>query len=334
LPPDEKLAEPAECPSSQPGPAKKPDPDAAAADIHREASGRPLEASSGVPVSSEREAAGDEGTTAEAGGEGPADSARPPAQDESAVRIIEAPEARPVSQMTPALTPSELTPVLPDEKGTVVIAEAAKIDWMDAETAGEGPGKGPAGPGEAAPAAPPAPPPVSWGERALSEPGLPAEPAPREPAGPVFPSLPSQFRGTMADIRMFVCNGTFLFFVGACVYFILAIYGLGVAAVSAFNWWTFEKAVEHAIGGLVALLLSFGSFVCMLVSRQKLEEPLYRNDLGALHRRILPAMIAGFLFGLVLGGIFFFLVNIKLEELPFVHPAPPAEVPEPAGGKA
>jgi hypothetical protein len=133
---------------------------------------------------------------------------------------------------------------------------------------------------------------------------------------------------------MFIRNGTFLFFAGAVVYFVLALYGLGVAALDAFNWWTAQRATDHFIGGLLALLLSGGSFICVLLSRQKLEEPLRRNDLGALHRRLAAGSAAGFLFGLVLGGLLLLLAYVKLEELPFIHPAPVLEPEETSGHRA
>jgi hypothetical protein len=224
--------------------------------------------------------------------------------------------------MAPALTPSEVRPVLPDEKGGVVIAEPVRIDWIEAETQ-------PGAPGLPQPAAARAragmEAGVSWGEE---EPARAAAMVPEEEAEerlPGFPPLPQQFRGTMADIRMFIRNGTFLFFAGAVVYFVVGLYGLGVAALDASNWWTAQRATDHLIGGLLALLLSGGSFICVLLSRQKLEGPLRRNDLGALHRRLATASAAGFLFGLVLGGLLLLLAYVKLEELPFVHPPPVLE---------
>ena len=245
--------------------------------------------------------------------------------------IIEAPEARPVSELHTAFTPSEVRPVLPDEKGGVVIAEAARIEWMETETSQGAPGApGPA----AAHARAGTDAGVSWGEEA---PARRAATVPEEEAGarlPLYPPLPPQFWGTMADIRMFIRNGTFLLFAGSVVYFVLALYGFGIAALDAFNWWTAQRATDALIGGLLALLLSGGSFICVLLSRQKLEEPLRRNDLGALHRRLVFGAAAGLVFGLVLGGLLFYLASVKVEDLPLVHPAPVLELEETSDHRA
>jgi hypothetical protein len=137
------------------------------------------------------------------------------------------------------------------------------------------------------------------------------------PGLPVFPPLPRQFWGTGKDIRMFVRNGTFMFFAGSLAYFLAAVYFLGVAFLNVFDEWAYQKAADFGAAGLLALLLSVGAFACMLLSRSKLEEPLRRNDVAAVRRRLPVAVGAGIVFGLVLGGLLLYLARIKVDELPF-----------------
>ena len=268
----------------------------------REASQRPLEATAGVPDHGERERpesgapAAVEGAALEPA---TADAGRPAAEPAPAgpVKIIEAPEAKPVSEMQPALTPSEMKPVLPDEKGVVMFEEAARIDW------GEQMKPGGAAPEEGAG--------VSW--------GMPEAAAPTEerPGAPVYPPLPRPFWGTGNDIRRFIRNGTFMFFAGSVVYFLAAVYCLGVAFLNAFDPWAFQKAADFGVAGFLALGLSAGAFACMLMSRSLLEEPLRRNDVAAVRRRLPVAAGAGLVFGLVLGGFLLYLAHVKVGELPF-----------------
>lgn len=303
---DEGPAEGAK-PTSEAGPAAASGP--AGAGPAREASSRPLEASAGVPEHGERER-WEESAPPPAGGA----SAPPPAPaEEPAVKIIEAPEAKPVSEMQPALTPSEVKPVLPDEKGVVIFEETAKIDWGEGRMPGEAaPMAGaPAGPPVPAPAAPAEGAGVGWG---LTEAGAPAE---ERPGAPAHPPLPRPFWGTGVDIRRFIRNGTFMFFAGSAVYFVLAAYCLGVAFLNAFDGWAYRKAADFAIAGLLALCLSAGAFACLLLSRSRLEEPLRRNDVAAVRRRLPVAVGAGLVFGLVLGGLLLYLAHVKVGELPF-----------------
>jgi hypothetical protein len=297
----EEPAEKTSKPSPQPEPAT-----AVKADVlvpAREASTRPLEASSGVPEHGEREP--------QAGN--PPQAAAPAA--EPTVRIIEAPEATPVSEMTPALTPSEVKPVLPDEKGGIIFDETSKIDWGEAKGGPADAKEGEAGKVEATPPPPAEAHDVSWG-------GLQASAPLEDRHGlPVYPPLPRQFFGTGKDIRMFIQNGTFMFFAGAIVYFLTAVYCLGVAFLNAFDPWAFQTAADFGVAGFLAFGLSVGAFACMLLSRSKLEEPLRRNDVDAVRRRLLLAVGAGLVFGLVLGGLLMYLARVKVGELPFPRPA-------------
>jgi hypothetical protein len=292
---------------SAPSPAGQP-----AGEPVREAPARPLEASAGVPEHGEREK-----TEQSAPSPAPA--------DEIAVKIIEAPEAKPVSEMKPAFTPSEIKPVLPDEKGVVVFDDTAKVEWGEEKKPGEAaaPKEGAsanAGAATLAPAAPDERAVVGWGEEA---------PAVERPGLPVHPPLPRQFWGAGRDIWMFIRNGTFMFFCGSLVYFIAAMYCLGVAYLNVFDEWAHTKAADFGVAGFLALGLSAGAFACMLLSRSSLEEPLRRNDVAAVRRRLPAASAAGIVFGLVLGGLLLHLARLKVDELPF--PAAAARVEKAAG---
>lgn len=321
----------------------------------REASRRPLEATAGVPDHGEREppvglwpgpnerAATDGGAeeeavgaggvgerpAAEGAGEAGPEGAAPPV---AGVKLIEAPVAKPVAEMAPALTPSEAKPVLPDEGGVVIIQESASVEWGEEEAGVPVPAGKPATPTEArgAPApeeAAPAPAARAGAAPVPAAPvppgAMPAAPAPSAPAEeeavglPRHPDLPRQFFGTGKDIRMFVRNGTFMFFLGSVVYFIAAAACLGLAFLDAFDRWARESAGAWAVAGFLALGLSAGALACMLLSRGRLEEPLRRNDLDALRRRLPVATGAGLIFGLVLGGVLLHLARVKVGELPF-----------------
>jgi hypothetical protein len=289
------------------GPPEAPEPEAGPV---REASTRPLEATAGVPEHGEREK-----PEAVAGGkaEEVAPDAKPATNAPAEVKIIEAPEAKPVTAMKPAILPSEVKPILPDEKGVVVFDDAARVEWGEEKAPGEAPKKG-APPAEAAPV-PPAPEEgaVGWGE---------APPVEERPGLPVYPPLPRQFLGAGRDIRRFIRNGTFMFFTGAVVYLLVALYCLGEAFLRVFDEWAYRQAGDFGVAGTLALFLSGGAFVCMLLSRSKLEEPLRRNDVAAVRRRLPVAVGAGIVFGLVLGGLLLHLARVKVDELPF--PRPPA----------
>jgi len=304
-------AKPGEAPKpGEPGPAapagSAPSPAGPAGEPVREASARPLEASAGVPDHGEREK--------------PEQSAPSPAlADEISVKIIEAPEAKPVSEMKPAFTPSEIKPVLPDEKGVVVFDDTAKIEWGEEKRPGEAAAPKEGAPAKEAAAAPVAAAPderavVGWGEEA---------PAEERPGLPVYPPLPRQFWGTARDIRMFIRNGTFMFFSGSLVYLIAAVYCLGVAFLNVFDAWAYTEAADFGAAGFLALGLSAGAFACMLLSRARLEEPLRRNDVSAVRRRLPVAVGAGIVFGLVLGGLLLHLARVKVDELPFPRAAGP-----------
>ena len=293
----------------------------------REASTRPLEASAGVPEHGDRQRP--EGAPAGEPSAGPeweeAGAAAPmvkPAEGATPapVKIIEAPEAMPVSEMKPALTPSEVKPVLPDEKGVVVLEREAGVEWGAEEkappkegAAGMAAGAGPVPPIGAGPAGAPEGAPAIAGE----QPGL-----------PVHPPLPQQFAGTGRDIRMFIQNGTFMFLAGSVVYFLVALDMLGLTLLSAPDGWDYQRAADSGVAGLLVLGLSAGAFACMLLSRYRLEEPLRRNDVGMVRRRLPVAAGAGLLFGLVLGGLLLYLAHVKVGELPFPARAGDDDAPE------
>jgi hypothetical protein len=265
----------------------------------REAPTRPLEAGAGVPGRGEREK--------------PEQAAPPPAPaGEADVKIIEAPEAKPVSEMKPAFTPSEIKPILPDEKGVVVFDDASRVEWGEEERPGGAVVMKAGAPAKEGAAHPPAPAP---GEGAAGR-GGEAPPAER-PGLPVHPPLPYEFHGTGRDIRRFIRNGTFMFLAGSLVYFLVAAYCLGVAFLNIFDRWAQTRAGDFGAAGLLALGLSAGAFSCMLLSRARLEEPLRRNDVAAVRRRLPVAVGAGLVFGLLLGGLLLHLARIKVDELPF-----------------
>ena len=100
-----------------------------------------------------------------------------------------------------------------------------------------------------------------------------------------------------------------------------AVYCLGVAFLNSFDWWAYQKAADFGVAGFLALGLSVGAFACVLLSRSKLVEPLRRNDVEAVRRRLLLATGAGLVFGLVLGGLLLYLARVKVGELPFPQAA-------------
>ncbi|MGQ9582761.1 MAG: hypothetical protein ACUVV6_04510 [Thermoplasmatota archaeon] len=115
---------------------------------------------------------------------------------------------------------------------------------------------------------------------------------------------------------MFVSWGTRLFLLGAALYFLLSLFSFASALGSAFLLWRMGRAAEAAVSGLVLLLLSGAALYCFLLGREKLVGASRAGDYVALRRRLLPAVLAGLLFGLALGGILLLIGYIRVEELP------------------
>ena len=115
---------------------------------------------------------------------------------------------------------------------------------------------------------------------------------------------------------MFVRLGTLLFLFGAGVYFLAAVVSFASALGSAFLFWRLGRAIEAAVTGLLLLFLSAGSLFCWSLGRRKLVAAHRLGDHAALQRRLPAAILAGLVFGLVLGGFLLFLSYLRLEELP------------------
>jgi len=282
----------------------------------------------------------------------PAQEARPTPQ----MKEIVAPEAQPVAEQAAAQVPHlpSTKQVISDEGDTLLRPESMAIQWGE-----EAPRAGPDGkpihiplagaqgeqaaqkeavtwceaaPPSAQPAgsvpAPPGPAPT-----AVAEPSTKAQAAPA-PKLPVYPPLSPQFRGTLADIRRFIRVGTFMFLPGGFVYLIFAIVSLASAIPDSAHSWSFGRVGDDLIGGLMGLVLAGASFLSFVLGRRKLRGAFRRNDFGALYRRSMPAAMAGLLFGLVIGGVFLFMVYVKVDELPGVHQRPAPELDKGAGQKA
>lgn len=282
----------------------------------------------------------------------PAQEARPTPQ----MKEIVAPEAQPVAEQAAAQVPHlpSTKQVISGEGDTLLRPESMAIQWGE-----EAPQAGPDGKpihiplagaqgeeaaqkeavtwGEAAPPsaqpagsvpAPPGPAPT-----AVAEPSTKAQAAPA-PKLPVYPPLPPQFRGTLADISRFIRVGTFMFLPGGIVYLIFAVVSLGSAIPDSAHSWSSGRVGDDLIGGFLALLLAGASFLGFLLARRKLRGAFRRNDLKALYRRSMPAAVLGLIFGLVIGGVFLFLACVKVDELPGVHEKPAPVSDECAGQKA
>jgi hypothetical protein len=271
----------------------------------------------------------------------------PPAAPQPAMETKEiiAPEAVPVAEQAAAQVPHlpDKQQVLPGEGAIPLLPESMAIQWGD-ETppatpaarpfhfplpgaVAEEAGKQEAIAGEAV--APPSVRPAGMApappvQMPAAAPGIAWEAAPARPVSelPVFPSLPPQFRGTLADIGRFIGAGSCLFLLGGLVYFVLAVASFGTAVLDSQHTWTAGRAADDAVGGLLCLVLAAGSCLGFLLSRRKLRGAFRRNDFPALFRRLAPAAAAGLVFGMVLGGVFLFLAYLKVDELPVVHEKP------------
>lgn len=265
----------------------------------------------------------------------PAAGTRPPAP--APVEIV-APEAVPAVEQAGA-PPSLLArgqPVLPEEGGVPIVTEPISIQWAE-EALAAGPTEKWAGkavaPTEKVAQRTPAPlekaaekalaPPQKAAQKALEPPEEAVE-KPRPPAGPLYPyfsPLPPQFRGTLADIQRFIGAGELVLLAGGLVFFALALAAFGAAVLDTRHPWTAPHVADDVMWGILCIILSAGSFFCLVLSRRKLRGAFLRNDFTALHRRLVPACAAGLVLGLFIGGVLFFLAYIKVDELPAVQKA-------------
>lgn len=278
------------------------------------------------------------------------------AQPAPETKEIVAPEAQPVAEQAAAQVPHlpSTKQVISDEGGTLLRPESMAIQWGEKAPQAAPDGKpihiplaGPQGEeavqkeavtwGEAAP--PPAEPAAMAPAAAGQAPTAAEAPSTKElvapaPKLPVYPPLPPQFRGTLADINRFIRAGTFMFLPGGLVYLIFATVSLGSAIADNAHPWTAGRMGDDLISGLLGLLLAGASFASFVLARRKLRGALLRNDFGALYRRSMPAAVVGLVFGLVIGGVFLFLVFVKVDELPGVHQRPAPAVDKGEGQKA
>jgi hypothetical protein len=234
-----------------------------------------------------------------AGEEAPAAASGP--QSVPQTKEIEAPEVLPSVEQVGARTTllAKGQAVLPDEGGVPLVTGPVSIEW-----AKETPATGPTGKGAAKAEAP--------AEVGAGEP---------ERAGPMYPyfqPLPAHFRGMLADIQRFIGAGELLLLAGGLAFFIFSLANIGTAVADSRQPWTAPHVPEDIVWAVLALLLSAGSFLSLLLSRRKLRGAFFRNDFPALGRRLVPACAAGLVLGLFVGGVFFFLAYIKVDELPVV----------------
>jgi hypothetical protein len=169
-----------------------------------------------------------------------------------------------------------------------------------------------------------------------------AKPAPSGPeAGPVpvalpipmprvrKPPLPPEFRGTMDDIRQFLGWGKILFLVGMIVYLVAALMNFVEALGHVLRGDWPGSVVDNIVWAIIDVILVAGAFLCYMLSRQKLMEPFEDNDYAVLHRRLPLAIIAGVVFGVVVGGVLYMLAYVKVDELPSQYkglpPPPPVQ---------
>jgi hypothetical protein len=225
---------------------------------------------------------------------------------------IEAPEALPSVEQAGARTtlPAKGQDVLPEEGSVPLVTEPVSIEW-----AKETPATGPPGKGAAKTEAP--------AEVAVVKP---------QPAGPLYPffqPLPAHFRGMLADIQRFIGAGELMLIAGGLAFFVFSLASIGTAVADSREPWTAPHVPEDIVWAVLALFLSAGSFLSLLLSRRKLRGALARNDFPALGRRLVPACAVGLVLGLFVGGVFFFLAYIKVDELPRVREAKSSEPVEP-----
>jgi len=227
---------------------------------------------------------------------------------------IVAPEALPAVERAAGPSPieSRKQPVMPEEGGVPLVTEPLSIQWAEEAIAEEAKEKG-AGKdaGKEAPAAEKAPVPA---EGKLEGPAPPSR-----PLWPYYEPLPAQFRGTLADIRRFIGAGELFLLAGGAGFFLLALARFGAAVADSRHPWSAPVAASDVLWGLLALVLSTGSLICLLLSRRKLRGPYARNDFRMLHRRLVPACAAGLVLGLLFGGVFYFLAYVKVDELPVAY---------------
>jgi hypothetical protein len=131
---------------------------------------------------------------------------------------------------------------------------------------------------------------------------------------PFFPPLSPQFRGTLADISRFIGAGELMLLAGGLAFMVFSLASFGAAMVDTRHPWTAMYASQDAMWGILGGLLSASSLLCLVLSRRKLRGALARNDFPALHRRLVLACAAGLVLGLFVGGVFFFLAYIKVDE--------------------
>jgi hypothetical protein len=263
----------------------------------------------------------------------PAPGTRPPAP--APIEIV-APEAVPAVEQAGA-TPTLLAkgqPVLPEEGGVPLVTEPISIQWAE-DALAAGPvekvgGKAAAPAGKMAENALPPPLKATGKAEAPSKevaklaPGLKEEAVekPRSPAGPLYPyyqPLPAQFRGTLADIRRFIGAGELMLLAGGLAFLAFSLASFGAAVVDTRHPWTAGYIADDVLWGILCIGLSAGSLLCLLLSFRKLRGAYNRNDFTALHRRLVLACAAGLVLGLFVGGVFFFLAYIKVDELPVIQ---------------
>jgi len=248
-------------------------------------------------------------------------------------REIVAPEALPaVGEVAgPGPLAEKGQPVLPEEGGVPLLTEPLSIQWAE-EAIAEGARQKEAAKG-AQPATgevkkePAAPARRETNARAPAG-KAPAAPAgveagvPEAPAGPLWPyfePLPAQYRGTLADVRRFIWAGEIFLLAGGILFILLGLSAFAAALGDSRHPWSAPDAAADALWGLLALVLSAGALLCLLLSRRKLRGAYARNDFSALHRRLVPACAAGLVLGLFAGGAFYFLAYVKVDELPVVR---------------
>lgn len=133
----------------------------------------------------------------------------------------------------------------------------------------------------------------------------------------------------MDDIRLFLGWGKILFLVGMMIYLVAALMSLGNFLTHVLRENPLGWAAESLVYAIIDIILAAGAFLCFMLSRQKLMVPFEDNDFAVLHRRLPLAIIAGVVFGAVVGGVLYMLAYVKVDELPSEYkglpPPPPVQ---------
>jgi len=115
---------------------------------------------------------------------------------------------------------------------------------------------------------------------------------------------------------VFLLWGKLFFLVGVMVYIVAALLSFANFIDYFIRGFPPNWAVASIVWAILEIMLAAGSFFCFLLARQKLQEPFEDNDFPTLHRRLPLAVLAGVVFGALIGGVLYMLAYVKVDELP------------------